>query len=51
MTANCELPTSNWEGVVTLMLCMLMAVLAMQCWSDADYESEDDEEPPSDMYR
>ena len=51
MTANCELPpTSNWEGVVTLMMCILMAVLAMQCGSDTDYESEDDE-PPSDMYR
>lgn len=50
MTANCELPTSNWEGVITLMLCMLMAVLAMRCWSNVDYES-DDEEPPSGMYR
>ena len=30
MTANCELPpTSNWEGVVTLMMCILVAVLAM----------------------
>jgi hypothetical protein len=51
MTANCELPpANNWEGVVTLMMCILMAVLAMQCGSDTDYESEDDE-PPSDMYR
>ena len=24
-------PNSNWEGVVTLLLCMLMAVLAMRC--------------------
>ena len=51
MTANCELPpANNWEGVVTLMMCILMAVLAMQCVSDTEYESEDDE-PPSDMYR
>jgi hypothetical protein len=50
MTANCELPTSNWEGVIALMLCVLV-VLAKRCWSDLDYESEEDDDPPSDMYR
>jgi hypothetical protein len=52
MTANCELPTSNWEGIVVLLLCIAFAALysSMRCYSD-DPESDDESAPPDSMYK